>query len=539
METKKINKIYLGLAVIFVVGIFLRSYHFHDWLLFTADQVRDATLVGDVIDGKSSIPLLGPSMRKSSESKDNLFYLGPVYYYFQITSAKIFGNYPDKMAYPDLVFSILSIPLFFFFLRKYFSKKSSLLITGLYSMSYFSVQYSRFAWNPNAIPFFVILFLLSLYELLIEGRKTSMLWILMLGLSIGIGVQLHAILLILFPVVSIIALVVCMKRDTLIWKKWIIVLIVALLLNTGQLVSEFRSNFNNTKTFFSTPVKSDSHRSFLANAFRTMDCHVEGNAFIISSIGEKECQFSYPKFFQDNRTNKPFLSLANRNNIAVLILSLIFSVVGYSLFIYFIKNNKDEKKRIFLVLLLTYISLSFVLMIPIIGNKLTEFRYLINVFFVPFVFLGLMCEFVESKFSKKVGLAMLALPIIFATTNILTLKNISQELISGSRSNDHIVALGEAEQISSYMLEVGDNKSDYYLIGSASYVSNLYKPLQYLLKKSGVNLIQAEANRKEISSGETIFYVMRSGDNEQGLLRGRTVQQYKNFGKIAVFKLNN
>ena len=113
---KKIPRHLWILFAIIAVGIFLRTYNFHDWLDFRLDQVRDAVLVGEVVDG-GEWPDFGPSMKKSGISKDALFHVGPIYYHFQIISAKIFGDYPDKMAYPDLIFSILSIPLFYFFLK--------------------------------------------------------------------------------------------------------------------------------------------------------------------------------------------------------------------------------------------------------------------------------------------------------------------------------------------------------------------------------------------------------------------------------------
>lgn len=37
-----LNKELAILAVIILIGIFLRGYHFHDWLQFRGDQVRDA-----------------------------------------------------------------------------------------------------------------------------------------------------------------------------------------------------------------------------------------------------------------------------------------------------------------------------------------------------------------------------------------------------------------------------------------------------------------------------------------------------------------
>ena len=101
--------------VVFALAVFLRTYRFHDWLHFGNDQARDAALVENVVKNNASWPQLGSSMGNTG------FLLGPFYYYFQIISVKLFGIGPDKLAYPDLLFNLLSIPLLYFFLKRYFN----------------------------------------------------------------------------------------------------------------------------------------------------------------------------------------------------------------------------------------------------------------------------------------------------------------------------------------------------------------------------------------------------------------------------------
>ena len=147
----------LILSGIILAGIFLRTYRFHDLLTFAADQRRDLHLVQDVVENHAAWPLLGPDMTGGEG-----FRLGPAYYYFQILSAEIFGVEKTHQAYPDVFFSILSIPLLYHFLRRYFSQKASLAAVCIYAFSAFDITYSRFAWNVNLLPFFILLFLLSL-----------------------------------------------------------------------------------------------------------------------------------------------------------------------------------------------------------------------------------------------------------------------------------------------------------------------------------------------------------------------------------------
>ncbi|MEI8096985.1 MAG: glycosyltransferase family 39 protein, partial [Candidatus Moraniibacteriota bacterium] len=258
ISKKYLSQTTLILLMILCVGIFLRTYQFHDWLDFKSDQSRDALLVSDVIDGKTSWPLLGAVMDGSAETTDKQFRIGPFYYYFQIISAKIFGNYPDVLAYPDLLFSILSILLFFFFLRKYFNQKIALLLCGLYSISFFSVRFAHFAWNSNSIPFFALLLLLSLYEFKTKKERVSWWYVVFLGIAWGIGFQLHAISMILFSLVCLYFFISSIVTTPSLWKKWLVVLVLFFVLNIGQIVDGVQNNFSNTKIFFQFFTKNSS-----------------------------------------------------------------------------------------------------------------------------------------------------------------------------------------------------------------------------------------------------------------------------------------
>jgi 4-amino-4-deoxy-L-arabinose transferase-like glycosyltransferase len=187
------KRVIIILGVILFVAIFLRTYHFHEWLHFGSDQVRDLVLVEGVVEHGNPWPTLG------ADASNTHFKLGPVYHYFQIISLMLFGVSAPAMAYPDVFFSLLSIPLFFVLLRKCFEENLALALTLLYAFSYYSIEFSRFAWNSNPLPFFVALFLLAFLHFLEEREKTPLAWSVLLGIAIGVGIQLHTLLLLLFP----------------------------------------------------------------------------------------------------------------------------------------------------------------------------------------------------------------------------------------------------------------------------------------------------------------------------------------------------
>ncbi|MBD3300315.1 MAG: hypothetical protein GF347_03105, partial [Candidatus Moranbacteria bacterium] len=154
-KSSKLNKRNLYIFLIFSVfffGAFLRFYKFKTNLFFELDQSRDYRIVYEVLEnGLKELPLLGP------RAGGTFFRLGPIYNYFQIAIAAVFGLSPVIIALPDLFFSILTIPLLFLFLRLYFPKEISLITTFLFSISLFAIEFSRFAWNPNSVPFFTLM----------------------------------------------------------------------------------------------------------------------------------------------------------------------------------------------------------------------------------------------------------------------------------------------------------------------------------------------------------------------------------------------
>jgi 4-amino-4-deoxy-L-arabinose transferase-like glycosyltransferase len=229
LDIKK-NKIAIILfSLILLTGIFLRTYNFHPWLRFSEDEARDAEIVDNAIMHRESLPLLGP-LAGTSE-----FRLGPAYYYIQYSAARIFGNEPVKLAYPDLAFSILAIPLFYFLLRKYFEKDVTLATTAVFSLSYFLIKYSRFAWNPNSTPFFSILFLYSFLELADPKTKRRSAWAVLAGAALGIGIQLHTTFLLVFSLAFLIGTAYGLRKKIFRWREMALIVLVALVFNVPQI----------------------------------------------------------------------------------------------------------------------------------------------------------------------------------------------------------------------------------------------------------------------------------------------------------------
>ncbi|HUD08936.1 MAG TPA: glycosyltransferase family 39 protein [Candidatus Saccharimonadales bacterium] len=527
-KNKKKITVIIAIAI-FSIGLFLRATHFHDWLDFGDDQVNDASIVTKVVDHNAPWPLLGPKMSHTGNGgRKGQYHLGSMFYYFEITSAKLFGNRPDALAYPDLLFDILTLPLFYIFFRRFFSTNITLALTGLYAVSFYVLNFSHSALNPNLIPFFVLLFLFSLLEFLAHKEKTSWKWAVFLGLALGVGIQLHAILLVLLPLVTAVVFFFLLRKYRQDWKKWGAVLLIALILNAGQIVSEIRTNFANTRIFFISLQSSGSgsgNGTLLNNIPLDISCHVQANAYILSSLGDSQCNFSYTNPAQWRK-----ISLGSWAN---LLFGILFSVFGYGFLIYKFRREKEEKRKYLLGLALLFVSCFFVVFLPVVAS---QYRYFLPVFFAPFFFLGFILDyFARKNFQKFLPFLVLIYSLVLAA-NYLSIQTAAKELLTRARNGkDHIV-LGETETMVNYIIAhtPGGQREAYLMTSMFSH--NCVKPLKFIAGENRFKLLIA-SDVDHIPPGKQAFYIQSSegGSDETSSKFAAS----ENFGQETIYQLRN
>ena len=520
------KKFLLLLFLVLAVGIFLRTYNFHDWLRFSHDQARDAKIISDALDGKQSLPLLGPNAGSSS------FNLGPMYYYFSYISAKIFGKNPVAMAYPSLFFSILAIPLFFLFLREYFNRNLSLALTTVMSVSYFMVINSRFSSNPNLMPFFLILYLYAALQILNYQKKKDWLWIILLGISLGIGINMHTIFLVVMPLVTLCVFIYLGKKKYPdIWKKLAVIILIILALNTSQLTYEFNSHWKNTNNFLSGFQDNSKQSANLANGTLLISaCQIQANAYIVSSLQDDiSCEniLHLPKISQ---TGRFFYALE-------FLFSFIFSLVGYFLLWRRFKRSIDVKKKNFLGLIVLLNIITFLILIPI--ANMMAMGYFIFIFLIPFILLGLITETLQERYSLKgkwIAIGIIAALIIFS----LVRDEIgAQSYLDGSANNSENSTLGEVEQMTQYILTNSKDSSKVYFSGDSANGLRFYRPVSYFLGEAGINS-NFLTDIKKINKKNLLYYI---GENESSkitsdeIIPSFRIISSQNFSNQTVFIL--
>lgn len=221
-------------AFVLALGAFLRAYNFAPWLHFELDQSRDAMVVDLALDGDAAdLPLLGP------KAAGTFLRLGPAFYYMQYLGGLVFGKTPAGLAYPFLILSVLTLPLAYLVLRRVFSRNLALGAMAALSVSAFAVMYGRFAWNPNPIPFFVLLTFYGLLRAVDSQGRHKGKYLVLAAFSLAIATQLHFLVFLALPAVA--ALFLLIKRPKLgIWV-WLAAVLAIVLCYSPVILNDIRT----------------------------------------------------------------------------------------------------------------------------------------------------------------------------------------------------------------------------------------------------------------------------------------------------------
>jgi hypothetical protein len=398
---------------IFFLGIFLRSYHFSDWLHFELDQSRDAKVINLAIqEGPENLPLLGP------KAAGTFLRLGPAFYYFKYLSALVFGNTPSGVAMIIMIFGILAIPVFYLFIRRYFDQKISLSLMFIFSVSLFLVMYSRFSWNPNSLPLFILLAFYALLKAVDENEKNKNTWFLVFTFSLIVATQLHFLAFVAVPAISLIFLVI--KRPKIKIKYWIGAVAIALVLYSPAILNDFKTGGDNSSQFLKVTEKKSGKSSH--NIFEKIVKNYEENSlghFLLISGRENE---ELPRVSL-NRAGVGFICDQNcKNNIYPGILALVIFTAGLLLLVRNLYRSYFEKagpKKDFIILLSIWFVVAYGLFTPLAFDLSPRFWLLIAG--LPFIFLGLILEYIDTKITNTNTKKTKIYSTIFLGTTIIIL----------------------------------------------------------------------------------------------------------------------
>ncbi len=491
------NKIAIIFFLIVVLGAFLRIYDFDNLARFNADQARDARIVDKMLEG-AEFPLLGPNAGGTE------FKLGPAFYYLEYFSALVFGKNPAGMAFIAVVLGTLSVPLLFVFLMFYFSPNFSLVLTFFYAISFYAVKYSRFAWNPNIIPFFMLSFLIVILKIIDD--KKPLFWNIIAGVIMGIGTQLHTLLIFFMPALFLFAhfYLIFVKKTKVRINCVFLAFFIVIIFNSPLFLYDIRNNNENQMAFWSGFNKKTGNDLTVSESFfQTGQFFAQGNFYVLAGYE--------PKNWMNARK---LISARDFSEIAIAASAVLFSFFSLILIVKSILKEKNEKRKIFLEL----IAIILVLFAVIFGTLSDELniRFFVAFVFLPFVLLGIIMKYAKEKTDKKffyTGAILMA--VILTFYNLKTYKNTYDlENFSGKNSAYGGISLMEARDISKFMSEIRQNneqKDRNFYFRSFEFE----RSVEYFNKKNGFSFLKHEESKENARRGDIIFWIAKNKNIEK------------------------
>lgn len=495
----KANKVWVILFAIMIIGAYLRLSDFSNLARFNADQVRDARIVEAMIE-KEEFPLLGP------KAGGTTFNLGPAFYYLEYVSGLIFGNTPEGIALIIPILATASIFFVFLLFRLYFSANISLVLTFLYATSYYAVRYTRFAWNPNAIPLFLFVFLWAMLKLSKTQKEKRLKWNILLGLTMGIAMQLHTTLFILMPAVFLAAhAYIFFKEKKLSILNLAAAIFIILLLHTPFFLYDIKNNGENISSFFQgAGSKTEKNSSLLNNLLLDGQFFLQGNTYtLLGQEPEKSWIRSFKLVY-----SKDILE------ISLFFLGITFFIFGIILTLKRLKTEKDKHKKEFLMLVSLIISLSFVLFLPIAEEL--NLRFFMILILLPYFLFGIIADFILKKINKKI--ALLTIAILALSISIANLYSYKKTYNLGNyQAKESVyggISLGETKKISNFILSSSQKNPE---MKPFLMPFEFEKSIEYLISKENTKIESFSIN--SLNKNPLIFLITDKNKTENELLK--------------------
>lgn len=415
-KIKSFLKTNLLIILIWLFGLFLRSYRQGDLLGFYYDQGRDALIAQDIITGKN-FPTIGPTTGIQG------LYLGPFWFYL-ITPGYFLGKGDPAIASLFIGFlESLTIPLIYLLLKKYWNKTGAILAATFWSLSYYLILSSRWFSNPSPLPFFVVFII---YLLLQVFKEKQYKYLPLISFLLGICLQLEAASAVFFiPTILIFSLINYRILIKIKFKFWFQAIISFFVLLIPQLAFEIKNNFLITKNFFgflTGKVNSASGKSW---AFPTLPF-----------IKDRFLDF-YKILFSKLDTNVTWISI-------VFLIIFIFSVI------LLLTKLKDK----FIQLLLLWLFVPLFLLLFFVGNYGNLYDYYLTGFFPAFfIIFSLGITFFNKSILSK--LLLIVVIILFYIGNISFIRNKLSAWIDGP---EHITLGNQKWALNKICQETKDKK---------------------------------------------------------------------------------
>ena len=230
---KKIGKIKILLLGILILAFIFRFYRLSEWFSFGMDQEYEAFLVKNIVGGRV-FPLIGVN------AADTGLYLGPFFIYLAVIPYLLFQGNPLGFAFFSSALGVVTTLVIYLATGKMFNRRSALLASFFYAVSFLASFYDRQFWNPSLVPLVSVLIVYFLYRSITHRKK----FLPLAALVFGIGIQSHLAVWIFSPLF----LYVILKYREKFGKKIILwTVAIFLILQLPLALFDLRHNFTNLR----------------------------------------------------------------------------------------------------------------------------------------------------------------------------------------------------------------------------------------------------------------------------------------------------
>ncbi|HET8912972.1 MAG TPA: glycosyltransferase family 39 protein, partial [Ktedonobacteraceae bacterium] len=250
ISTRRIWYLDWPLYLILVVSSFIHFYLIQTTEL-DADQANLFQIAHDTV-AHGLIPL--------SSNLASINILNPPLFEYILLPAAALSNNPLGGAITVSLFSVAAAALIYFFTRRYFGVLPAIVAALLGTTAFNPLKYARSIWQPNILPFFLILFLFAIFRGAVDRKKG---WFFPAAVLIAIIYQLHPSSIVALSV--LIVLTVVIAPGTLRWWEIALAIAGAVLLFLPYLVLELVNHFadlTGTLAFTHLPSHNDMDAFF-------------------------------------------------------------------------------------------------------------------------------------------------------------------------------------------------------------------------------------------------------------------------------------
>ncbi|MEX2720683.1 MAG: ArnT family glycosyltransferase [Candidatus Wukongarchaeota archaeon] len=276
IRIRTLSKEKLLLLGIIILAFFLRIYklslaEFKNDEAFWCQQAKKMIETGE-------IPLRG----QHAGATNITIYLGPFLTYLTALSFLIFGESVKSGIYMVVFLNTATVYLTYKTGKELYDTSTGLIAAFLLAISPWMVIYSRKIWPQDLLPFFLSLMILTTYKIVTTTATTTTTtmkdlknpqekmkkewYTVILGVSIGLSIQLHLTALIL-PLLALILFYIYKVP----LKQYIILILSILLALSPLLIHDFFHGFQNIKAYFSIALdpnarpKEENYFTHLSN----------------------------------------------------------------------------------------------------------------------------------------------------------------------------------------------------------------------------------------------------------------------------------